>query len=129
MHINEEFQNRKCLIVLALPPELQPLGNNYARDEFKRHKNCNETEAKIFMVEWTNYAVQLSQQLGLGVRGKPKSELGVNLNVDDLDKFKEDQLVQLYELMKAATESDENTTAPSSGKAGLPTDDDKHRKS
>lgn len=62
------------------------------------------------MVEWTNYAVQLSQQLGLGVRGKPKTEIGANLKVDDLDKFKEDQIVQLYELMKAATLTDESTT-------------------
>lgn len=43
-----------------MPEELQLLGNNYARDEFKRHKKCNETEAKIFMVEWTNYAVFLT---------------------------------------------------------------------
>lgn len=54
------------------------------------------------MVEWTNYAVQLSQQLGLGVRGKPKGYIGENLQVEDLDQFKEDQIVQLYELMKAA---------------------------
>lgn len=92
-----------------MPTELQPLGNNYARDEFKRHKNCNETEAKIFMVEWTNYAVQLSQQLGLGLRGKPKGYVGENLQPDDLDKFKEDQIVQLYELMKAAKLAEEGT--------------------
>lgn len=97
-------------IKLGLPPELQPLGNSYARDEFKRHKNCNEAEAKTFMVEWTNYAVELSQQLGLGVRGKPKGFVGQHLNVDDLDKFKEDQIVQLYELMKAATQNDTDET-------------------
>lgn len=112
--------------VIALPVDLQPLGNNYARDEFKRHKTCNETEAKIFMVEWTNYAVQLSQQLGLGVRGKPKAEIGANLKIEDLDKFAEDQIVQLHELMKAATENDDttpNTTSSSSS------DDDKSNKS
>lgn len=86
-----------------MPVELQSLGNNYARDEFKRHKTCNDTEAKIFMVEWTNYAVQLSQQLGLGVRGRPKGYVGEHLNVTDLDKFADDQIVQLHELMKAAT--------------------------
>lgn len=62
------------------------------------------------MVEWTNYAVKLSQQLGLGVHGKPKADIGEHLNVDDLDKFKEDQIVQLYELMKAAKEDDETST-------------------
>lgn len=96
----------------GLPAELQPLGNSYARDEFKRHKKCNETEAKIFMVEWTNYAVQLSQQLGLGVHGKPKAQVGEHLAVDALDKFKDDQIVQLYELMKAATVAEED---PESG--------------
>lgn len=60
------------------------------------------------MVEWTNYAVQLSQQLGLGVRGKPKGYVGENLKVDDLDKFKEDQIVQLYELMRAATKDEKD---------------------
>lgn len=116
----------ECEFAVALPPELQPLGNNYARDEFRRHKNCNETEAKIFMVEWTNYAVQLSQQLGLGVRGKPKREIGANLNVEDLDKFKEDQIVQLYELMKAATEDVDTTTISSTS---IHTDGDKANKS
>lgn len=55
-------------------------------------------------VEWTNYAVQLSQQLGLGVRGRPKGYVGEHLDVADLDKFADDQIVQLYELMKATTE-------------------------
>lgn len=37
----------------GLPPELRVLGDNYARDEFKRHKKCNKDEAKIFLNEWT----------------------------------------------------------------------------
>lgn len=102
--------------VSGLPAELQPLGNSYARDEFKRHKNCNESEAKIFMVEWTNYAVDLSKQLGLGVHGKPQRNVGQHLKEEDLDKFKEDQIVQLYELMKAATQNDDNDGDNSSGK-------------
>lgn len=89
-----------------MPEELQALGNSYVRDEFKRHKTCNESQSKLFMVEWTNYAVQLSQQLGLGVRGKPKDKIGENLNVEDLDKFKDDQIVQLYELLKVTKESE-----------------------
>lgn len=36
----------------GLPPALQPLGNEYVRDEFKRHKNCNPGEANVFMTEW-----------------------------------------------------------------------------
>lgn len=92
-----------------MPPELQVLGNGYVRDEFKRHKKCNENEANLFMIEWTNYAVDLSQQMGLGVRGKPQQKIGKHLVEDDLSKFKEDQIVQLYELMKAAKLQDETT--------------------
>lgn len=66
------------------------------------------------MVEWTNYAVKLSQQLGLGVHGKPKADIGEHLNIEDLDKFKEDQIVQLYELMKAAKEDDDTSTPETS---------------
>lgn len=79
------------------------MGNSYARDEFKRHKTCNEAEAQVFMVEWTNYAVQLSQQLGLGLHGSPKDKVGVPLKESHLDRLRDEQVVQLYELMKAAT--------------------------
>lgn len=37
----------------GLPPELQVLGNNYAHDEFRRHKKCSPGEADVFMNEWT----------------------------------------------------------------------------
>lgn len=98
---------------IGLPVELQPLGTEYVRDEFKRHKKCNETEANLFMVEWTNYAVQLSQQLGLGFKGKPADTVGKHLEVEDLDKFSENQVVQLYELMKAATKAEHDANADS----------------
>lgn len=94
---------------------MQVLGNSYVRDEFKRHKACNESESKVFMVEWTNYAVQLSQQLRLSVRGNAKDKIGKNFKPEDLDKFKDDQIVQLYELCKAAKEpepdADESTSS------------------
>lgn len=112
---------------IGLPAELQALGNNYVRDEFKRHKNCNNAEAKVFMVEWTNYAVQMSQQLGLGIHGKPKGEIGAHLKVEDLNKFKEDQIVQLYELLKAATGSDDHSITNTENKLDEP-DDNQHRK-
>lgn len=98
------FSNLDCL---ALPVEIQPLGNSYARDEFKRHKTCNEAEAQVFMLEWTNYAVQLSQQLGLGMHGSPKEKVGVPLNEKHLDRLRDEQVIQLYELMKAATAAEE----------------------
>lgn len=97
------------LVYVALPVEIQPLGNSYARDEFKRHKTCNEAETQVFMVEWTNYAVQLSQQLGLGLHGSPKDKVGVPLDESHLDRLRDEQVVQLYELMKAATAAEEAT--------------------
>lgn len=43
----------------GLPNGLQTLGDNYARDEFKRHKNCTPKEAEIFLNEWTVSIVRL----------------------------------------------------------------------
>lgn len=37
----------------GLPVEIQPLGNDYVRDEFRRHKKCVESEAITFLQEWT----------------------------------------------------------------------------
>ena len=37
----------------GLPIEVRPLGDGYVRDEFRRHKRCIESEAIIFLHEWT----------------------------------------------------------------------------
>lgn len=37
----------------GLPEALQTLGDNYVKDEFKRHKKCNPVETAQFMMEWT----------------------------------------------------------------------------
>ncbi|XP_015604622.1 succinate dehydrogenase assembly factor 3, mitochondrial [Cephus cinctus] len=86
----------------GLPMEIQPLGNNYVRDEFRRHKTCNPAEAQIFMTEWANYAMTLADQLGLrGVHtAKP---IGQDLNIKDVEELRDEQIYQLYELMVAAT--------------------------
>ena len=36
----------------GLPEDIRTLGNSYVRDEFKRHKNCNQQEAQVFMTGW-----------------------------------------------------------------------------
>lgn len=86
----------------GLTTELRILGDNYARDEFKRHKQCNMDEANIFLNEWTNYAINLSKQL------KPlhqvrKKTVGKYLDPKLLDHMSDEQLLQLYELHKAAS--------------------------
>ncbi|XP_055598090.1 succinate dehydrogenase assembly factor 3, mitochondrial [Uranotaenia lowii] len=85
----------------GLPEALQPLGNQYVRDEFRRHKTCGEPEAKLFMHEWTDYAIQLANQLGL--KGKPKTidTLGNDIDTAKLGDFRDEQVVQLYELLLA----------------------------
>jgi len=40
---------------------------------------------------------------GLGIKGKPAEKIGEYLPVRKLDDLREEQVVQLYELMKAAT--------------------------
>lgn len=86
----------------GLPPELQALGTTYAKDEFKRHKNCGPTEAAVFMTEWTKYAIDMSEQLGL--RGpKTARDIGDNLNEEALNLLRDEQIAQLYELHLAAT--------------------------
>lgn len=76
---------------------------------------CNQAEAAVFLTEWTNYAVQLSKQLGLGLKGRPSPHLGVDLGQTDLEHLRDEQIVQLYELMKAAkAEESENKTQTTS---------------
>lgn len=88
----------------ALPAELRIMGDNYAREEFKRHKNCNTVEANIFLNEWTEYAVTLAKQMKPLQQAK-KKKIGEYLDIQLLDHMTEDQILQLYELHKAATEA------------------------
>ncbi|XP_030019879.2 succinate dehydrogenase assembly factor 3, mitochondrial [Manduca sexta] len=92
----------------GLPAELRVLGDNYAREEFKRHKKCNAQEANIFLHEWTDYAINLAKQMKPLQQAKTK-RVGQYLDPQMLEHMTDDQLVQLYELHKAAAaETDEN---------------------
>ncbi|KAK1122388.1 hypothetical protein K0M31_009610 [Melipona bicolor] len=86
----------------GLPAEIQALGTSYVQDEFRRHKNCDEATAIIFLKEWAEYAIMLTKQLGLKGPHTAKA-LGQNLEEKDLNKFRDEQMYQLYELMIAAT--------------------------
>lgn len=46
------------------------------------------------------YALTLSEQMGL--RGKAKSKIGEPVSEDDLQSLRDEQVVQLYELLLAA---------------------------
>jgi len=36
----------------GLPLEFKAIGDQYVKDEFRRHKSCNPTEGNVFMAEW-----------------------------------------------------------------------------
>ena len=42
----------------GLPFQLQAMGDQYVKDEFRRHKEVPKAEADIFMTEWTVSAVK-----------------------------------------------------------------------
>lgn len=95
------FHNNVDKISKGLPPELQVLGNEYTREEFKRHKNCSVPEAQTFLKTWAEYAIDLAKQLG--IKGKPPSgKLGKVIDPTLLDSMRDEQVAQLYELLKAS---------------------------
>ncbi|XP_053956874.1 succinate dehydrogenase assembly factor 3, mitochondrial [Anastrepha obliqua] len=100
----------------GLPEELRDLGDKYARDEFRRHLTCAPMEAQLFMTEWAKYAVTITSQLGL--KGKPTGAIGDELDTSTVEMLKDDQVVQLYELMLAAkgVEGDKITVEDVKGK-------------
>lgn len=105
----------------GLPTEIKELGDNYVRDEFRRHKNLKESDdqLKVFMWyddnpknlhdlmygftlrEWTEYAINLANQLS--VKNIQKDDkIGKNLQVEELDKFSGEQIVSLHDLYLAS---------------------------
>ncbi|XP_050440229.1 succinate dehydrogenase assembly factor 3, mitochondrial [Adelges cooleyi] len=87
----------------GLPKELQELGQTYVKNEFRRHKNCSPKEAHTFMVEWSKYTLTLSEQL----LKNTKSSIGFGKDLDTtpevLNSFTDDQILQLYDMLKATT--------------------------
>lgn len=79
-----------------LPYGPKALGDQYARDEFKRHKNVPVSQAQQFLNEWKIYADTLEQQL------KQENEIGKDMSVTDIEKLSEEQIGQLYALQQEA---------------------------
>ncbi|CAG7835247.1 unnamed protein product [Allacma fusca] len=102
MHRQRVLQLYKTILRLhrALPTELQELGNQYVRDEFRRHKGIAPEHVAPFMMEWAQYCSSLAEQVGL--KG-PKSaqRLGRSLGEEKLDHFEPQQIYQLYELKQS----------------------------
>nr|XP_003222170.1 PREDICTED: succinate dehydrogenase assembly factor 3, mitochondrial [Anolis carolinensis]XP_008110765.1 PREDICTED: succinate dehydrogenase assembly factor 3, mitochondrial [Anolis carolinensis] len=88
----------------ALPLELKALGDQYVKDEFRRHKSVGPEEAQKFLQEWENYAAVLWEQAGQHAQsssGRPR--FGSHLSEEKLHALRDEQVGQLKELMDEAT--------------------------
>ncbi|XP_033732828.1 succinate dehydrogenase assembly factor 3, mitochondrial-like [Pecten maximus] len=79
----------------GLPQNFKAIGDQYVKDEFKRHKNITTAEAEVFVAEWTKYYLMIGKQLS---QRKQKQTIGVNMSPELLDCFSNEQIVQLMEL-------------------------------
>ncbi|XP_030003905.1 succinate dehydrogenase assembly factor 3, mitochondrial [Sphaeramia orbicularis] len=101
-HVSHVRSLYKRILVLHrfLPIDLRALGDQYVKDEFRRHKSAAAEEVKSFMEEWENYKDTLQTQILEAATGQAKLvKFGVDLSEKKLNDFQDDQIGQLYELM------------------------------
>lgn len=105
-HVAQVRALYKRILVLHrfLPIHLRALGDQYVKDEFRRHKTAAPEEVTSFMTEWQNYKHTLQTQI-LESEGQRLStvKFGTNLSEGQLKSFQDDQIGQLYELMLEST--------------------------
>ncbi|XP_062591884.1 succinate dehydrogenase assembly factor 3, mitochondrial-like [Saccostrea cucullata] len=82
----------------SLPLEMRAMGDQYVKDEFRRHKQVNTAEAHVFMQEWTKYYLSLGKQLSAR---RKEQIVGSHLSEEFAEHFSDDQAHQLLELHKA----------------------------
>ncbi|XP_060916052.1 succinate dehydrogenase assembly factor 3, mitochondrial [Labrus mixtus] len=105
-HVSKVRSLYKRILVLHrfLPIDLRALGDQYVKDEFRRHKRASPEEVNNFMSEWENYKDTLqSQVLESAGEGLGPGKLGVELCDGKLSDFQGEQIGQLYELMLEST--------------------------
>ncbi|XP_029976674.1 succinate dehydrogenase assembly factor 3, mitochondrial [Salarias fasciatus] len=105
-HVSAVRALYKRILVLHrfLPIDLRALGDQYVKDEFRRHRGASPEEAKGFMTEWQNYKETLQNQVlaSAGDRLGP-ARFGADLPEEKLRDFQDEQIGQLYELMLEST--------------------------
>ncbi|KAJ0003596.1 hypothetical protein NQD34_008694 [Periophthalmus magnuspinnatus] len=105
-HVSQVRALYKRILVLHrfLPIHLRALGDQYVKDEFRRHKSAAPEEVRSFMTEWQNYKDTLQTQI-LESEGQRLGlvKFGANLSEEHLKNFQEEQIGQLYELMLEST--------------------------
>lgn len=101
-HVSNVRSLYKRILVLHrfLPIDLRALGDQYVKDEFRRHKGAAPEEVKSFMTEWKNYKDTLQTQILDSATGQARLvKFGADLSEKRLSDFQDDQIGQLYELM------------------------------
>ncbi|ETI39185.1 hypothetical protein F441_15009 [Phytophthora nicotianae CJ01A1] len=76
-----------------LEPHMRVLGDQYVRDEFKRHKSAASKFVPPFMQEWEQYAAVMSDK---------KDRFGQELSAEDKKLLDGEQKVKLRSLQDAA---------------------------
>ncbi|XP_039197383.1 succinate dehydrogenase assembly factor 3, mitochondrial [Crotalus tigris] len=89
-----------------LPLELKALGDQYVKDEFRRHKSIRLQEAQHFLQEWENYKMMLQQQANQHMQNTTdQPDFGAHLSEEKLNALRHEQVGQLHELMQEATKT------------------------
>ncbi|XP_039977486.1 succinate dehydrogenase assembly factor 3, mitochondrial isoform X1 [Xiphias gladius] len=105
-HVSRVRSLYKRILVMHrfLPIDLRALGDQYVKDEFRRHKRSSPEEVKSFMTEWEQYKDTLQTQV-LESAGEQFSSVkfGANLSEGKFSEFQDEQIGQLYELMLEST--------------------------
>ncbi|XP_063777420.1 succinate dehydrogenase assembly factor 3, mitochondrial isoform X3 [Pseudophryne corroboree] len=77
-HVSQVRSLYKKILFLhrTLPLHLKALGDQYVKDEFRKHKNVAPAEAKLFMKEWeNNYPIKGIFALYLYLRDSSKFQM------------------------------------------------------
>ncbi|KAM6975018.1 succinate dehydrogenase assembly factor 3, mitochondrial [Tautogolabrus adspersus] len=118
-HVSKVRSLYKRILVIHrfLPIDLRALGDQYVKDEFRRHKRASPEEVHNFMAEWENYKDTLqSQVLESAGEGLGPGKLGADLSDGKLGNFQEEQMGQLYELMLESTKPNRQFDIQEDGK-------------
>ncbi|XP_071355765.1 succinate dehydrogenase assembly factor 3, mitochondrial [Trachinotus anak] len=118
-HVSKVRSLYKRILVLHrfLPIDLRALGDQYVKDEFRRHKSASPEEVKGFMTEWQLYKDTLQTQVLESAGDQLRSvKFGANLSEGKLSDFQEEQIGQLYELMLESTKPNRQFDIQEDGK-------------
>ncbi|KAI5842688.1 acn9 family domain-containing protein [Tricharina praecox] len=93
-----------------LPADMRVLGDEYVRAEFRLHRDVeNPVHIVGFLTEWQLYAQALEGDTWRGVK----------LEKDKIEKMSDEQVGQLYELMRNIRGLDEGSGEGGKGSSGL----------